>query len=112
MTVMIDALEAQFDDLRKEEEKLNWLFRNRNIKDHNYYQKKTTTMVGLYFPNLKTQCETLIENCAIHTDENGFTERVDFIKDFVWSLYGHVVGERLGSVKTAKNNKESDEELE
>lgn len=95
MEIMIGALETQYEGIRKEEEKLNWLFRNRNIKDHNYYQKKTTTMVKLYFPNLKTQCETLIENCSVYTDDNGFDVNVDIIKDNTWRILGHCIGEHL-----------------
>lgn len=95
MEITIDALEAQLDIIRKEEEKLLWLFRMKDIKEPKYYQKKTTLLVTSWFPKLKKQCEDLIENCAYYTDQLGYNDRVDFIKDMTWNIMGKCVGSAL-----------------
>jgi hypothetical protein len=95
MTKPIEALEEQFDVLRREEEKLIWLFKMRDIKEHNYYTKKATQSVNLHFPNLAKQCKELIEDCAVFTEAHGGSDRLDFIKELAWRLLGHTQGDKL-----------------
>lgn len=95
MTKTIECLEERYDLLRREEEKLQWLFKMKTIKEHNYYTKKTTQAVTQYFPNLGIQCKELIEDCAVFTEAHGFSGRTDLIKELSWSLLGHFVGEKL-----------------
>jgi len=95
MTKSIEYLEEQYDLLRREEEKLQWLFKMKTIKEHNYYTKKTTIAVNQYFPNLTKQCRVLIEDLAVYTEGHGFDGRTDIIKELCWTMLGHVQGEKL-----------------